>query len=147
MITLKYKKIYEQFVKNNKKIHINPWHEINKEELNTMNINNDYNFKYFMDYIIKRLNGKSDAHTKLNIMSALPINFRIFDNEIIVNYPEEIKRNILLSINGINIEIIVNEIDNIISYGTEVKKNMKLKNLFLINIDYLVFHLLETQKN
>lgn len=146
MITLKYKKIYEQFVKNNKKIHINPWHEINKEELNTMNINNDYNFKYFMDYIIKRLNGKSDAHTKLNIMSALPINFRIFDNEIIVNYPEEIKRNILLSINGINIETIVNEIDNIISYGTEVKKNMKLKNLFLINIDYLVFHLLETQK-
>ena len=94
----------------------------------------------------KRLNGKSDAHTKLNIMSALPINFRIFDNEIIVNYPEEIKRNILLSINGINIETIVNEIDNIISYGTEVKKNMKLKNLFLINIDYLVFHLLETQK-
>jgi len=136
MITLKYKKI-----------HINPWHEINEEELNTMNINNDYNFKYFMDYIIKRLNGKSDAHTKLNIMSALPINFRIFDNEIIVIYPEEIKGNILLSINGINIETIVNEIDNIISYGTEVKKNMKLKNLFLINIDYLVFHLLETQKN
>ena len=92
-------------------------------------------------------NGKSDAHTKLNIMSDLPINFRIFDNEIIVNYPEELKGNILLSINGINIETIVNEIDNIISYGTEVKKNMKLKNLFLINIDYLVFHLLETQKN
>lgn len=27
MITLKYKKIYEQFVENYKKIHINPWHE------------------------------------------------------------------------------------------------------------------------
>lgn len=131
MITLKYKKIYEQFVENYKKIHINPWHEINEEELNTMNINNDYNFKYFMDYIIKRLNGKSDAHTKLNIMSALPINFRIFDNEIIVIYPEEIKGNILLSINGINIETIVNEIDNIISYGTEGKRQYEIeKSLF-----------------
>lgn len=139
MITLKYKKIYEQFVENYKKIHINPWYEINEKELNSiynqsinaMNINNDYNFKYFMDYIIKRLNGKSDAHTKLNIMSALPINFRIFDNEIIVNYPEELKGNILLSINGINIEIIVNEIDNIISYGTEGKRQYEIeKSLF-----------------
>lgn len=139
MITLKYKKIYEQFVENYKKIHINPWYEINEKELNSiynqlinaMNINNDYNFKYFMDYIIKRLNGKRDAHTKLNIMSALPINFRIFDNEIIVNYSEELKGNILLSVNGINIEIIVNEIDNIISYETEGKRQYEIeKSLF-----------------
>ena len=70
MIDVKYKKIYDEFVDHYKNIHINPWHEISEDELekiyhsliNSMDINNDYNFKYFMDYIIKRLSGTSDAH-------------------------------------------------------------------------------------
>lgn len=135
MITIKYKNIYEQFIENYKTIHINPWHEINEKQLNSiynelinsMNIDNEYNFTYFMNFIIKRLNGKSDAHTKLNIMSALPINFRIFNNEVLINYPEELKGSTLLSINNISITTIVKEIDDIISYGTEGKRKYEIE--------------------
>ncbi|UKI28831.1 MAG: hypothetical protein L6V78_00110 [Clostridium sp.] len=66
MISTKYQNIYEKFVESYKRIHIDPWHEIDEETLNNlhdelvscMDITDSYNFIYFMDYIIKRLNGK-----------------------------------------------------------------------------------------
>ena len=75
-----------------------------------------------MDYIIKRLNGKSDAHTKLDMVSTFPINFKIFDDEIIVNYPEVLKGASLKTIDDISILQIVGEIEDVISYGTEGKR-------------------------
>ena len=72
MIDIKYKKIYDEFINNYEEIHLDPWHEISKEELddiynklvNDMDINDEYSFCYFIKHIIKRLNGSEDAHTK-----------------------------------------------------------------------------------
>lgn len=140
MISTKYKNIYEGFIEQYEKIHINPWHEITKEELNNivnelvskMDINDIYSFKYFIDYIIKRLSGASDAHTKSAIEYSLPINFRIFNDDILVNYPENLKNSKLVSINGIKIEKIIGELEEVITYGTKGKRRNELEK-YLFN--------------
>ena len=139
MISIKYQNIYNQFIENYKKIHIDPYHEISEEEankiynelVNLMDITDDYTFYYFMNYIIKRLNGKSDAHTKLDMISIIPINFKLFDDAVIVNYPEELKGASLKTINGVSIGQILNEMDNILTYGTIGKRKFEIeKGLF-----------------
>lgn len=139
MISNKYKDIYDKFISNYEEIHLDPWHEINKDELNNiynylvnnMNIDDEYSFKYFMDYIIKRLSGTEDAHTKYSSVDPIPFNFRLFDNEVIVNYPEELKGCSLESINGIPIAEIINQLDNVSTYGTVGRRNYEIeKNLF-----------------
>ena len=110
MIDIKYKKIYDKFAEYYKNTHVNPWHEISEQQLkqiynnliDSMDVDNEYNFKYFMDYIIKRLSGKTDAHTKYEAVSLIPMNFRIFDNEVLVNYPDNLRNSKLLSINRYN---------------------------------------------
>lgn len=155
MISTKYQNIYEKFVESYKRIHIDPWHEIDEETLNNLHdelvscidITDSYNFIYFMDYIIKRLNGKSDAHTKLDMVSILPINFKIFADEVLVNYPEELKGASLKSINGISIKQIISEIDAVISYGTEGKRKFETeKALFNKCIMFGLPSLRETSK-
>ena len=139
MISIKYQNIYNQFIQNYKKIHIDPYHEITEDEIasiynelvNSMDITDDYTFYYFVNYIIKRLNGKSDAHTKLDMVSIMPINFKLFDDAVIVNYPEELKGASLKAINGVDIIQILNEMDNILTYGTTGKKRFEIeKGLF-----------------
>lgn len=135
MINHKYKKIYDDFISKYKEIHICPFHEISEDELKQiydnlvecMDIDNEYNFKYFMDYIIKRLNGSSDAHTKYERVSVLPINFRIFEGDVIVNYPDDLKGCKLLEINKIDINDIVSELEKIVTYGTEGKKKYEIE--------------------
>lgn len=155
MISTKYQNIYEKFVESYKRIHIDPWHEIDEETLNNlhdelvscMDITDSYNFIYFINYIIKRLNGKSDAHTKLDMVSILPINFKIFADEVLVNYPEELKGASLKSINGISIKQIISEIDAVISYGTEGKRKFETeKALFNKCIMFGLPSLRETSK-
>lgn len=140
MIDIKYRKIYENFICNYKSIHINPWHEISESELNeiynklinSMDINNQQNFCYFINYIIKRLSGKTDAHTKYYCLDMIPMNFRLFDNTIIVNYPENLRGSILKSINGISIKDLLPLIDDVITYGTKGKRKYEIEK-FLFN--------------
>ncbi len=139
MISTKYKNIYDQFIEHYKNIHVNPWHEINEYQLqqlysrlvDSMNVDNEYSFKYFMDYIIKRLSGADDAHTRYDSWSLIPMNFRIFNDKILVNYPDELKTSKLLSINGISINTIIKELEEVITYGTIGKRNYEIeKSLF-----------------
>jgi hypothetical protein len=139
MIAKKYKDIYDKFVCHYKNVHVNPWHEIGEGQLgnlyneliNSMDIDNDYNFTYFMNFVIKRLSGAEDAHTKYDHVSLLPMNFRIFDSEVLVNYPEALKGCKLVSINGIDINSIIKELDDVITYGTDGKRKYELeKSLF-----------------
>ena len=52
MIDIKYKKIYDEYIKKYEEIHLDPWHEISKEELDNiynnlvddMDINDEYSF-------------------------------------------------------------------------------------------------------
>ena len=139
MIKEKYSIAYNKFITEYKKVHLNPWHNISEKELNeiynnliqTMDINDIYDFKYFMNYIIKRLSGLNDAHTKMDMVSPINMNFRIFNDTVIVNYPLDLKGYHLLSINDINIEQIIEEIDEIITYGTKGKRRIEIeKSLF-----------------
>lgn len=139
MIDIKYKKIYDWFIKKYEEIHVNPWHQISKDELgllynklmNSMDIVDKYSFKYFMDYIIKRLNGLEDAHTEYQFVDPIPFNFRKFDDDILVNYPDNLKGYSLVSINGIPINQIINELEEVISYGTDGKRDYEIeKSLF-----------------
>ena len=65
MISIKYKNVYEKFIKLYEEIHVNPWHNLSKWKLQVlvdklvseMEINDIYSFKYFIDYVIKRLSG------------------------------------------------------------------------------------------
>ncbi len=135
MIDVKYKNIYNRFIEHYKNVHVNPWHEISERELeqlydsltNSMDINDEYSFKYFIDYIIKRLSGTEDAHTKYDSVSLMPMNFRVFDDEILVNYPNDLKNGRLISINGIDIDTIVSELEEVITYGTVGKRKYELE--------------------
>ena len=139
MIDIKYKNIYDEFIKKYEDIHVNPWHQITKEELttiynkliNSMNIDNEYNFKYFIDYIIKRLSGNEDAHTKFYLIDPIPFNFRKFENSILVNYPNDLRGYSLISINNVPINKIINELEDVITYGTNGKRDYEIeKSLF-----------------
>ncbi len=131
LISIKYKKMFDEFIKKYEEIHVNPWHQINKDQLNriyndlinSMDINDEYSFKYFMDYITKRLSGIDDAHTGYRFWgNKLPFVFRIIEDEVLVKYPDELKGYSLVSINSIPINKIISELDNISVYGTIGKK-------------------------
>ena len=135
MILDKYNNTFNEFITKYEEIHVNPWHSISKEELikkkdellTTMNVTDIYSFTYFMKYLIKLLCGTKDTHTIFDMSSNLPINFKIFENEVLINYPIGLKGYTLLSINGIDINIILNELDKVVSYGTEGKRLFELE--------------------
>lgn len=135
MILDKYNNTFNEFITKYEEIHVNPWHSISKEEfmkkkdelLTTMAVTDVYTFTYFMKYLIKILCGTKDTHTIFDMSSNLPINFKIIENEVLINYPINLKGYTLLSINGIDINIILNELDKVVSYGTEGKKLFELE--------------------
>ena len=145
MIDIKYKKIYDEFIETYKEIHINPFHNISEDKLNeiyndlieNMDIKNGTSFNYFINYIIKRLSGKEDAHTSYRGFWPVSLNFRMFDNEILISYPKYLKGSKLLSINNIKIDKIINEIEEIITYGTIGRKKYEIENA-LYNKLYLL---------
>ncbi len=135
MILDKYNNTFNEFITKYEEIHVNPWHSISKEEfmkkkdelLTTMDVTDVYTFTYFMKYLIKILCGTKDTHTIFDMSSNLPINFKIIENEVLINYPNNLKGYSLLSINDIDINVILNELDKVVSYGTEGKKLFELE--------------------
>ena len=135
MILDKYNNTFNEFITKYEEIHVNPWHSISKEEfmkkkdelLTTMDVTDVYTFTYFMKYLIKILCGTKDTHTIFDMSSNLPINFKIIENEVLINYPNDLKGYSLLSINDIDINVILNELDKVVSYGTEGKKLFELE--------------------
>ena len=135
MIDLKYKKIYEEFLKNYEQIHVNPWHDINKQELERIvndllqryDVTGGYSFCYFINYIIKRLSGTSDAHTIYKPNNPIPMNFKIFDEDVLVNYPSDLRGSKLVSINNVDIRQILKELDEVLTYGTLGKKRIEME--------------------
>ena len=135
MINSKYQKIYEDFLKNYEQIHVNPWHEIDKQELERIvndllqryDVTGEYSFCYFMNYILKRLGGISDAHTIYKPNAPIPINFKIFGEDVLVNYPSDLRGSKLVSINNVDIRQILKELDEILTYGTLGKKRVEME--------------------
>ena len=135
MIDLKYRKIYEKFLENYKQIHVNPWHEIDEKELEKItndllqryDVTGEYSFCYFMNYIIKRLSGISDAHTIYKPNAPISMNFKIFGEDVLVNYPSDLRGSKLVSINNVDIRQILKELDEILTYGTLGKKRIEME--------------------
>lgn len=140
MISTKYQKIYDEFIKHYKNKHVNPWHEIRESELNSiynelinnMDVVDKYTFNYFMSYIIKRLSGTTDAHSYCDAIHLLPIRIRIFNDKPYLAFPDELKGAELISINDVGIGGILEELDNSIIYGTDGKKRAELE-ISLVN--------------
>lgn len=135
MIDTRYKNTYEEFLKKYEEIHLDPWHEISKEELDEYynflieknDIIDDDSFRYLMCRIIKKISGIDDAHTKIDMGGLLPINFRIFGKSVLVNTPSELKGYELVSINDTPINEVLEELENIITYGTEGRRKNELE--------------------
>lgn len=150
-----YQNVLKEFISEYERLHVNPWHNIAKEELenlckeliNKYEIDDGYKFNYFMNYIIKRLNGMDDAHTKFKMRTViLPFNYRIFGEKVVVNYPEGLRGSTLESINEVSISKILNELDDIITYGTLERKRYELeKSLFDMSLLFSLPSLRESE--
>lgn len=135
MISIKYKKMYDVFINHYKNKHVNPWHEISESELDKLynnivsnqDINDDYSFNYLMNVILKRLSGEVDAHSKYDDVKMIPMNFRIFGEDVIINYPDNLKGYELISINGYDIKDVLDQLDDVITYGTGGKRIYELE--------------------
>lgn len=135
MISIKYKEMYDVFINHYKNKHVNPWHEISESELDKLynsiisnqDINDDYSFNYLMNVILKRLSGEVDAHSKFDDVKMIPMNFRIFGEDVIINYPDNLKGYELISVNGFDIKDVLNQLDDVITYGTEGKRIYELE--------------------
>lgn len=86
-------------------------------------INDDYDFYYFMNCIIKYMGGHIDAHTRL-IMSdndnAYPLSIQATNNKLYVTKcsNEKYSYSELLEINKVSINKIIEEVEKFTSYGT-----------------------------
>lgn len=135
MISIKYKEMYDVFINHYKNKHVNPWHEISESELDKLynnivsnqDIDDDYSFNYLMNVILKRLSGGVDAHSKFDDVKMIPMNFRIFGEDVIINYPNNLKGYELISINGYDIKDVLDQLDDVITYGTEEKRIYELE--------------------
>ena len=142
MINDKYKKMYDKFKENYIQYHINPWHEINEQDLdnmykyliNNMDIIDDYTFDYFINYIIKKLSGALDAHTEFGMKTKdfLPIRFKFIENELLVSEPSELRGCKLIAINNMNINKVIEQLEEVITYGTEGWRLNKLERALYI---------------
>ena len=151
-----YQNTFDEFINEYERLHVNPWHNITKKEfknickelINKIEIDDEYKFNYFMNYNIKRLSGVDDVHTKFRMRTTiLPFNYRIFNDEIVVNFPEGLRGSTLESINEVSVSKILKELDDIITYGTLERKRYELeKSLFDMSLLFSLPSLRESEE-
>lgn len=85
-------------------------------------INDDYDFYYFMNCLIKYMSGNMDAHTNIimNDNKTYPLSIQFINNKLYITKCSNEKCNYseLLEINKININKIIEEVEKCTSYGT-----------------------------
>lgn len=129
-----YKNMIMNVLKLIEENHIDMYFNITKEELEKYiekifdenKINNDYDFYYYTNMIIKRIFGRFDSHTKLHWIdtySSLPIRFKYISSKLYIVRTNQENVDLLYGevkkINNVEIEKIINEIEKITSYSTE----------------------------
>lgn len=115
----------------NESMHLDFYFLHSKKELNNFintflknnKINDDYDFFYFMNCIIKYMSGNIDAHTRLimsNNNNAYPLSIQSINNKLYVTRCSEEKYSYseLLEINNVSISKITEELEKCTSYGT-----------------------------
>ncbi len=147
MINKKYEDLFDTFVSFYEDTHINPWHQISKKQLmqnyndviRNYDVFDDYGFTYLMRYCIKRLSGQSDAHTDFSIRHSniLPFGFKVIGNDLCIYLPNELRGAKLKSINGLPVEKIERQFEDIIYYGTLGRKQTQLERC--LKDEYILF--------
>lgn len=134
----------------NESMHLDFYFLHSKKELNNFintflknnKINDDYDFFYFMNCIIKYMSGHIDAHTRLimsNNNNAYPLSIQSINNKLYVTRCSEEKYSYseLLEINNVSISKITEELEKCTSYGTtnwffnRLHSNLNDKNILL----------------
>lgn len=145
--------------------HIDCYFNISKQELmlcvdeilSKYSINDDYDFYYVANMIMKKMFGQYDSHTRLifkNSRCSLPIQLKYIDKKLYIvktsiNY-ENINYGYIKKINGVGIDQLISELELIVPYSTigffesqieSTFKNMfKMKSLPSIANDIDSFH-------
>ena len=127
--------------------HIDMYFNITKEELkeyvdlllSKTEINNKYEFYYYINMIIKKIFGIFDFHTKVVFKEQdfyLPVRFKYIDNKLYIIRTTEEYKELLYSevkkIDNIDINKMIEEIKSITAYSTEEYLTSQIE-LFLIN--------------
>lgn len=91
-----------------------------------------YDLYYYVQYIFKCMIGRYDSHTTLSFKGGkIPFMIKLYDhNPYIVDTIDEYKYVLggrIISINGVNIETIKNEIDSITCYATNNYLNVSIE--------------------
>ena len=168
-----YKKKMKEILSLVEKNHIDMYFNISKEELDEYvdlifdenNICNEYDFNYYSNVIFKKVFGRFDSHTKLAFDLHdlyLGLKFKYIDNKLFIIRTTEEDIELLygevISIDGVNIDKLVNEIENMTCYSTEgfliqqiemsLNNIKKLKSLPSINSshDEFEFSILKDEK-
>lgn len=139
MITPKYEEKFKKIIEFYKENHLDPWHAISENDVNDiykkltneMDVNNDKSFFYLVNYIFKRISGKMDAHTYFDKISIIPLAYRFIDNKVFIDYPKKYKGYYIISVNGIDVNNILTELDDILIYGTPGKKDVEIEKAFM----------------
>ena len=139
-----YKEKLNEILKLIEENHIDMYFNITKEELNDYinkifdenNINNDYDFYYYTNVIIKKLFDIYDSHTKLiwnDADSNLPIRLKYIDNKLYIIRTDNNNIDLLygqvLKINDVEINKLIEEIKNMTAYSTEGYLEIQIENI------------------
>lgn len=150
MIDIKYKNYLNKILEEYYKVHLNPEHNISKDELikyienylSKNNVTNNYEFRFFILHILKQLNGNLDNHTCLGCKYSLPLPFELkYLNDgfyVSDSVDKEIKYSKLIKINNIDIDDICKSMEQITSYETilwlYLKEQKQLKDMYFLRM-------------
>lgn len=138
----RYSEDLELFLKRLESKHINIYHDRSREEVlkfikNYKNkINNDLDFVYFLNCILKFINNGKDSHTicKFKNNKILPFMFKFFNNKLFIvgstsSYSSYLYKDVI-SINGVSIIKLIKEMRDAISYTTTGHLNSEIEANF-----------------
>ena len=126
----RYSEDLDLFLRRLKSRHINIFHDKSSEEISQYikkyknKINNDLDFIYFLNYLLKYINNGKDSHTKCKFKNnkALPFMFRFLNNKLYIVESSSLYSSYLykdvISINGVSIIKLIKEMRDSISYTT-----------------------------
>ena len=126
----RYSEDLDLFLRRLKSRHINIFHDKSSEEIfhyikkYKNKINNDLDFIYFLNYLLKFINNGKDSHTKCKFKNnkALPFMFRFLNNKLYIVESSSLYSSYLykdvISINGVSIIKLIKEMRDSISYTT-----------------------------
>ena len=126
----RYSEDLDYFLKRLKSKHINLYHDKSLDDINNFiknyknKINNDLDYIYFLNCIMKFINNGKDSHSicKFKNNKALPFMFKFLNNKLYIVGSNSLYSSYLykdvISINGISIIKLIKEMRDAISYTT-----------------------------